>query len=139
MSIRVQSPDDGLAVGGPLRIEMQCYNISFVEQGLRTRGEPAVLLFRNLAGAGNRIDTTRKLADWARAILKADDDVGVSVLELDCCADGFCEPETVILVMRGDQPTEAITIRKSLETVTYADLEAALFGYTDSSSIPHPD
>jgi exoribonuclease II len=81
-----------------------------------------VLLFRNPVGTGNRSDAIRKLTDWARSILKADADVGVSVIELDCCADGCCEPETLILVMHGDRSIEAITISKSLETITYADL-----------------
>ena len=98
-----------------------------------------MLLFRNPVGTGNRSDAIRKLADWARSILKAEDGVGVSVLELDCCADGCCDPETLILVMRGGRSTEAITISKPLGTVTYADLESALSENTDCSSIPRPD
>lgn len=98
-----------------------------------------VLLFRNPVGTGNRSDAIRKLTDWARSILKADDDDGVSVIELDCCADGCCQPETLILVMQGGRSTEAITISKPLETITYADLESAISENTDRSSIPHPD
>ncbi|MBO0750935.1 MAG: hypothetical protein J2P53_02420 [Bradyrhizobiaceae bacterium] len=98
-----------------------------------------MLLFRNTAWAGSRIDATRKLADWARTILKADDDVGVSVLELDCCGDVCCDPETVVLVMRRDRSTEAIIISKPLEIVTYADLEAALLGNIECSRISRPD
>jgi hypothetical protein len=85
-----------------------------------------MLLFRNPVGTGNRSDAIRKLTDWARSILKADDDIGVSVLELDCCASGCCDPETLILVMRWDRSTEAITISKPLGTITHADLESAL-------------
>jgi hypothetical protein len=97
------------------------------------------LLFRNPVGTGNRSDAIRKLTDWARSILKAGDDVGVSVIELDCRADGCCQPETLILVMQGDRSTEAIAISKPLETITYADLESALSENTDRSSIPRPD
>jgi hypothetical protein len=90
-------------------------------------------------GSEVRSKPTRTLADWARTILKAGDNVGVSVLELDCCAGGCCGSETVILVMREDRPTEAITIGKPLETVTYADLEAALLGNTDCGGMSSPD
>jgi hypothetical protein len=97
-----------------------------------------VLLFRKAVGARDRTDAIRELVDWTRAILRADDDVGVSVFDLDCCADGCCDPETIILVMRGDQRAEAIKISKALESVTYADVEGALSLASDCDNTPRP-
>jgi hypothetical protein len=76
-----------------------------------------VLLFRKAAGARDRTKSPRELADWTRKILKAD---------IDCCADGCCDPETVILVMRRDRSVEAIMSGKLLESITYADVEPCL-------------
>jgi hypothetical protein len=97
-----------------------------------------VLLFRKPAGVRDRNEAVRELADWTRAILKADDEVAVSVLDLDCCADGCCDPETVILVMPGDRPAAAVRISKSLESVSYTDIEAALSCGSNSGNSPRP-
>jgi hypothetical protein len=62
----------------------------------------------------------------ARGILNADEDAVVSISEHDC-GDPECRGvRTVILIMRPDQPTEAIKINKPLEAVTADDLSDAL-------------
>ena len=62
----------------------------------------------------------------ARAILGADDETVVSVSEHDCRESACCGARTVILVMRPDQPTDAVKLDKPLESVTEADLSNAL-------------
>lgn len=61
----------------------------------------------------------------ARAILEDDEDTVVRVSEHDC-GEPACAAQTVILVMRPNQPTRAVKIRKPLAAVTGADLSAAL-------------
>ena len=60
-----------------------------------------------------------------RAILKADNDTVVSVSE-HSCGDPECGSQTVILVLRRRQPTEAIKIGKPLDAITSIDLCSAL-------------
>jgi hypothetical protein len=68
----------------------------------------------------------RDLMIRARGILNVDDDSVVSVSEHDC-GDPECRgARTVILIMRPDQPTEAMKINKPLEAVTAGDLSDAL-------------
>jgi hypothetical protein len=63
----------------------------------------------------------------ARAILRADDEgTVVSITEHDCGEPECGRGRTVILVMRPDQPTEAVKIDKPLDSVTAADLAVAL-------------
>ena len=62
----------------------------------------------------------------ARGILNVDDDSVVSVSEHDC-GDPECRGgRIVILIMRPDQPTEAMKINKPLEAVTEAEAHAML-------------
>ena len=81
------------------------------------------LSFRNRAASPRR--AALELTMRARAILKADNDTVVSVSE-HSCGDPECGSQTVILVMRPRQPTEAIKIGKPLEAVTSIDLCNAL-------------
>jgi hypothetical protein len=83
------------------------------------------LLFRNRTASARRKDAALDLMIQARAILGVDGDTVVSVSEHDCAVSGCCGMQTVILVMRPGQPTEAIKIDKPLEAVTDADLFAA--------------
>lgn len=83
------------------------------------------LRFSNRTASARRKDAALDLMIQARAILGVDGDTVVSVSEHDCADSGCCGTQTVILVMRPDQPTEAIKIDKPLETVTSADLFAA--------------
>jgi hypothetical protein len=73
--------------------------------------------FGRQRGHRTELKSPRELADWTRKILTAD---------IDCCADGCCDPETVILVMRRDRSVEAIMSGKLLESITYADVEPCL-------------
>jgi hypothetical protein len=82
--------------------------------------------FRNRAASARRNGAALELMMDARAILALDDEAVVSVSE-HACGDPDCGgAQTVILVMRPDRPTEAIKIGKPVETVTRADLVAAL-------------
>jgi hypothetical protein len=83
------------------------------------------LLFRNRATSARRKQASLELMMQARVILKVEDDAVVSVSE-HSCGDPECGRQTVILVMRPRQPTEAIKIGKPLETVTSIDLCNAL-------------
>jgi hypothetical protein len=86
-------------------------------------------LFRNRAASARRARTALELTMQARAILKADNDTVVSVSE-HSCGDPECGSQTVILVLRPRQPTEAIKIGKSLDAVTSIDLCNALAAST---------
>jgi hypothetical protein len=83
------------------------------------------LLFRNRTVSTRRKDAALDLMIQARAILGVDGDTVVSISEHDCAGSGCCGTQTVILIMRPDQPTEAIKIDKPLEGVTGADVFAA--------------
>jgi hypothetical protein len=83
------------------------------------------LSFRNRAASARRARAALELTRQARAILKADNDTVVSVSE-HSCGDPECGSQTVILVLRPRQPTEAIKIGKPLEAVTSIDLCSAL-------------
>jgi hypothetical protein len=83
------------------------------------------LLFGNRAASARRKQVSLELMMQARAILKVEDDAVVSVSE-HSCGDPECGSQTVILVMRPRQPTEAIKIGKPLEAVTSIDLCNAL-------------
>jgi len=63
---------------------------------------------------------------WVSAMLKADKHTVISVTAPEC-GDAECgSAETIILLMRPDEPTQAIKISKSLETVTQSDVAEAL-------------
>jgi hypothetical protein len=83
------------------------------------------MLFRNRAGSARRKQAALELTMQARAILKVEDDTVVSVSEHDC-GDPECGSQTVILVLRPRQPTEAIKIGKPLDAITSIDLCSAL-------------
>jgi hypothetical protein len=84
------------------------------------------LLFRNRRASSRGKEAAIELMMQARTMLGVDNEVVVSVSQHDCGDPGCCGTRTVILVMRPDQPTEAIKINKPLETVTQADLSDAL-------------
>jgi hypothetical protein len=91
-------------------------------------------LFPRRTASRRQRDAALDLMLQARTILGADDDVAVSVSGHDC-GDPECGARTVILIMRPDQPTEAIRINKPLEAVTEADLSDALAPF---ASVSHP-
>ena len=84
------------------------------------------LFFRNRTASPRRKDAALALTLQARAILGVDDDAVVSVSEHACGDPGCGGAQTVILVMRPREPTSAIKIDKTIDTVTQADLAAAL-------------
>jgi hypothetical protein len=82
--------------------------------------------FRNRTATNRQSDAACNLMIAARAILGAHGDPVVSISQHDCGAAGCGGIQTVVLVMRADQPTKAIKINKPVDTVTQADLSAAL-------------
>jgi hypothetical protein len=84
------------------------------------------LRFRNRMAVDQRKDAALELMMQARAILDGDGDTVVSVSEHACSDPGCCGPQTIILVLRSDQPTQLAKINKSIEAVTQADLSDAL-------------
>ena len=83
------------------------------------------LSFRKRAASARRARAALELTMQARAILKADNDTVVSVSEHNC-GDPECGSQTIILLLRPRQPTEAIKIGKPLEAITWIDLCTAL-------------
>ncbi len=79
------------------------------------------------AGAGTeQRDATRALADMTRRLLDLEEDASVSVSEI-ACGDPACGgAETVVLVMRPGQKTQAAKVLMPVANVTEADLLAAL-------------
>jgi hypothetical protein len=101
-----------------------------------------MVLFSNRdGGAERRRDAALALMLHARKVLGADDETVVSVRQHDC-GDPQCGPAcTVVLVLRPDQPTEAVAIDKPIERVTKTDLSAALAPVADrsaTSNFPRP-
>jgi hypothetical protein len=83
------------------------------------------LLFRNRRVSEREDQAARDLIMQARTILDGDDDTVVRVSEHNC-GEPACGGQTVVLVMRPNQPTKAVKIKKPLAAVTNADLSAAL-------------
>ncbi len=79
------------------------------------------------AGAGTEMrDATRALADMARRLLDLGEDATVSVSEI-ACGDPACGgAETVVLVMRPGERTQAAKVMMPVANVTEADLLGAL-------------
>jgi hypothetical protein len=84
------------------------------------------LFFRERMASERRKDAALDLVMKARAVLRVDDDTVVSISEHACGDSECCGTRTVVLVMRPDQPTEAVKFNKPIENVTQADLAAAL-------------
>jgi hypothetical protein len=83
-------------------------------------------LFSRRNGSSARTDAVLELTLQVRAMLDIDDDAVVSISEHDC-GDPECGGlQTVILVLRPDQPTTAVKIAKPSESVTRDDLSEAL-------------
>lgn len=84
-----------------------------------------VLRFRNRRFPERANRAAQGLVIQARAIVGDTEDTVVSVSEHDC-GEPACAAQTVILVMRANQPTRAVKIKKPLAAVTGADLAAAM-------------
>jgi hypothetical protein len=90
-----------------------------------THGGSMALNFRSKRSEG-RVNAALELTVQVRAILDVDDDTVVSISEHDCGEPGCSGTRTVVLLLRPGQPTEAIKIEKPIESVSHADLTAAL-------------
>ncbi|WP_341989840.1 hypothetical protein [Azorhizobium sp. AG788] len=88
-----------------------------------------VRLFMRSRGAGagpEQRDATRALAEMTRRLLDLEEEATVSVSEI-ACGDPACGgAETVVLVMRPGQRTQAAKVLMPVANVTEADLLAAL-------------
>jgi hypothetical protein len=84
------------------------------------------LRYRTADTSNERSNAALVLMVRVRTILGVDGDTVVSVAGHHC-GDPVCgEPATTILLMRPGRPTNAVRIAKPVETVTEADLQAAL-------------
>ena len=92
------------------------------------------LRHRRLPERGNQ--AALNLITQAHAILNSDDDTVVSVSEHNC-GEPACGVQTVVLVMRPNEPTRAVKIKKPLAAVTSADLCAALTSFAAGSRVWH--
>lgn len=88
-----------------------------------------VRLFMRSRGTGagtEQRDATRALADMTRRLLVLEEEATVSVSEI-ACGDPACGgAETVVLVMRPGERTQAAKVLMPAANVTEADLLAAL-------------
>jgi len=75
---------------------------------------------------GQRRNAALDVMEQVRAVLNPDEDTVVSVTGHQCGDPECGSAETVILLMQPDRPSVAIKIAKSIETVTEADISAAL-------------
>ena len=75
---------------------------------------------------GQRRNAALDVMEQVRAVLYPDKDTVVSVTGHQCGDPECGSTKTVILLMQPDRPSVAITIAKSIETVTEADISAAL-------------
>jgi hypothetical protein len=73
-----------------------------------------------------RASAALELASRLRVKLDVDDDTTISISEHDCGEPGCCGRRTVVLLLRSGQPTQTIKFEKPIESVTPADLTAAL-------------
>ena len=84
------------------------------------------LRYKTAENPGRGRNVGLEVTEWVRAVLDTHDNAVVSVTGLQCGAPECGNAETVILLMRANQPTTAIKISKSIETVTEADVAEAL-------------
>jgi hypothetical protein len=81
----------------------------------------------NIFGRKQKDDPARKrVRGWALGILGDDPAPALTISEIDC-GDPACPGlETIILVMREGEATQAVKIRKPLNDITEADLGEAM-------------
>lgn len=74
----------------------------------------------------NQEPARQRVRDWALAILATDPAPVLTISEIDC-GDPACPGlETIILVMREGEATQAVKIRKPLNEITEPDLGEAM-------------
>lgn len=84
------------------------------------------LFMRRRGEAEGRRDAARALADLVRQTLDLDAEATVSVSEISCGDPACGGAETVVLVMRPGQRTEAAKVLMPMSEVTEEALRAAL-------------
>lgn len=82
---------------------------------------------RNIFGRKTKDASARsRVRDWALALLGDKPAPALTISEIDC-GDPSCPGlETIILVMREGEATQAIKIRKPLDEIAEADVREAL-------------
>lgn len=84
------------------------------------------LRYKKETAARRGPDAAAKVIEWVRALVGDDENTGVS-LSANACGHAACRgQETVILLMRRNEPTIGIKLSKSVEAVTQADVAEAL-------------
>jgi hypothetical protein len=83
------------------------------------------LRYKGRDGSSRRREAALAVTEWAGGFF-AGDDVVISVSGHQCGDPDCSGPQTTILLMRPDQPTSAVKIRKPLESVTQADVAEVL-------------
>ncbi|HEY2533267.1 MAG TPA: hypothetical protein VGJ20_35940 [Xanthobacteraceae bacterium] len=83
------------------------------------------LRYRQGTSPQRRADNALAVMQWVLAVLPAGEDTVVSVTAHQC-GDPQCTAATTILLMRPEQPALPIKIPKPMESVTEADIAAAL-------------
>jgi hypothetical protein len=93
------------------------------------------LNFRSKRSDG-RTNAALELTLQVRVILNVDDDTVISISEHDCGEPGCRGTRTVVLILRPGQPTKTIKFEKPIESVTRADLTAALASLSSAACTP---
>jgi hypothetical protein len=66
------------------------------------------------------------IREWTRNVLGGEPPVTLTISEIDC-GDPACPGlETIILVMREGEATQAVKVRKPMQEITQADIEDAM-------------
>ncbi|MET0313456.1 MAG: hypothetical protein ABW275_03610 [Hansschlegelia sp.] len=83
------------------------------------------LLFRSRKEDPDRVDASRRVAGFVRAVLALGEDDAVTVSEIDCGDPACGGAETVALVMRVGRKTEAVKLLMPMARVTEDDVRRA--------------
>jgi hypothetical protein len=86
---------------------------------------------RNKTGAP---DATRALSQTIRTYLGLGEDDGLSVSEIACSHPECGDAETIVLIMRAGQKTEAVKIAKAARLVGQDDIDAQLAAFCTAST-----
>lgn len=86
-------------------------------------------LFFNRRNKTAAPDATRALSETIRTFLGLGEDDGLSVSEIACSHPECGDAETIVLIMRAGQKTEAVKIAKAARLVSQGDIEAELASF----------
>ena len=82
-----------------------------------------------------------EISDALRARPNLGDGAVIRVAEMGCAAPGCSDTETIVLLMRPSQPSEAVKVAKpmlNLESLDLDDLVAQLTAKRQDLSVAHP-